>query len=54
VRYRKDDDRRFMKHERQWVFPTTTIEISYTFMQGISSDLTIRYYPTASSDANKL
>lgn len=55
VRYRKDDDdRRFMKHERQWVFPTTTIELSYTFMQGISSDLTIRYYPTASSDANKL
>lgn len=55
VRYRKDnDDRQFMKRERQWVFPTTTIELSYTFMQGISSDLTIRYYPTAASDTNKL
>ncbi len=55
ARYRKDDDnRRFVKRERQWVFPTTTIELYYTFMQGISSDLTIRYYPTASSDANKL
>lgn len=55
VRYRKDDDDgRFVKRERQWVFPTTTIELSYTFMQGISNDLTVRYYPTASSDANKL
>lgn len=55
VRYRKDDDdRRFVKRERQWVFPTTTIGLSYTFMQGISNGVTIRYYPTASSDANKL
>ncbi|HEX7318566.1 MAG TPA: hypothetical protein VF297_31955 [Pyrinomonadaceae bacterium] len=55
VRYRKDDDEgRFVRRERQWVFPTTTIDLSYSFMQGISNGVTIRYYPTASSDANKL
>lgn len=55
VRYQKDgNEGRFVRRERQWVFPTTTIDLSYSFMQGISNGLTIRYYPTASSDANKL
>lgn len=54
VRYKRDKDESLINHERQWVFPTTTIELSYTFIKGVSNEVSIRYYPTASSDANKL
>lgn len=54
MRYHKDENEGFESHERLWAFKTTTIELSYLFMNGISSQLTIRYYPTSSSGANKL
>jgi hypothetical protein len=54
VRYKVDKNESLVTRERRWVFPTTTIELSYLFIQGVSNSVSIRYYPTASSDANKL
>jgi hypothetical protein len=54
VRYKQDKNESLVRRERQWVFPTTTIELSYVFIPGVSNSVTIRYFPTASSDANKL
>jgi hypothetical protein len=55
VRYKRDDDvLDYINRKRTWVFPTTSIDLDYSFSQGIENTLTIRYYPTASSDANKL
>lgn len=57
-RYKNDDTKpgrlASAYKKRQWVFPTTTIELDYAFLQDIKSSVTIRYFPTEKSDANKL
>lgn len=49
---RRADD---VKLERKWLFPTTTIELGYTWMRiGSYNLLTVRYYPTKKSEAQKI
>jgi hypothetical protein len=54
--YKKDDKKSgHISLERQWVFPTTTIDLSYSWMDLIDfSLLTIRYFPTKSGDLKKV
>lgn len=41
--------------ERQWIFPTTTISLSYLWMSiGELNSLTIRYFPSKSGEVNKV
>lgn len=55
--YKKDDKGRDdMSLKRQWVLPTTTLELSYSWLGGELkfSLLTITYFPTKSGDLDKI
>jgi hypothetical protein len=53
--YKKDETEHLISLDRRWVYPTTTIELHYSFIRSISaSTLTISYFPSNISDANKL
>lgn len=57
VRHKRDDEINILgniSRERTWVFPTTSIDLDYSFSQGVGDTVRIRYYPTVSSEANKL
>lgn len=53
ARFRRDSTATGKERERQWVFPTTTIELHHIYL-GDAPYLNVRYYPTKSSEANKL
>lgn len=53
--YTKNDRKSYLiSLSRQWVFPTTTIELGYSWMDEIATIITIRYFPTKSGDIEKI
>lgn len=56
IKYQKDTNiLDLMVRTRQWVFPSTIIELQYNYVGRLSTSLlTITYKPASESDANKL
>ena len=40
--------------ETTWVFPTTTVVLSYSWNEGVSTSLAVRYFPTDKLDLKQL
>jgi len=54
--FKKDETERYiLSRSREWMFPTTIIELSYSYHKTISvNSLCIRYFPAGATEANKL